>query len=262
MAPELTEKPESVSSDIYALGIVLYQALTGQLPFQGTTPISICWKHLHEPPAPPSQLNPGIPYAVEQVILRALEKDPHRRFQSAREMAQAYQRALTFGELPADDGLDVVLEDLAPAHVEVKKQSATRQPLTHFMVGEPVWQGRLRKVPLRLIACIAVLLMFVAPLTLGIILGKDGDGVATQIAADASVNLGAAPLRPMRPLQPAPTPTAVPAQTATPTSYNVTQSTHGQPSKPTQPPEPTQPPKHHAKGHGHRHGPKHGHPNH
>src|SRR5579883_165289 len=71
MAPELTEKPESASSDIYALGIVLYQALTGQLPFRGSTPLSICWKHLHLPPAPPSQLNPAIPYAVEQVILRA-----------------------------------------------------------------------------------------------------------------------------------------------------------------------------------------------
>src|SRR5437588_11933091 len=78
IAPELTEGPGSASSDIYALGIVLYQMLTGKVPFKAKTPIAVCWKHLLEQPTRPSLLNPAIPQPVEQVILCALEKEPHR----------------------------------------------------------------------------------------------------------------------------------------------------------------------------------------
>jgi serine/threonine protein kinase len=74
MAPELAEEPATTSSDIYALGIVLYQMLTGKTPFQGSNPLSIYWKHIRELPIPPSLLNPAISYAVERVVLRALEK--------------------------------------------------------------------------------------------------------------------------------------------------------------------------------------------
>ncbi|HZU67760.1 MAG TPA: serine/threonine-protein kinase [Ktedonobacteraceae bacterium] len=261
MAPELTEKPESASSDIYALGIVLYQALTGQLPFRGSTPLSICWKHLHLPPAPPSQLNPAIPYAVEQVILRALEKDPRRRFQTAREMARAYQRALTLGEVPTDDGLDAVAENLAPVHVEVRKTSEIYPPVAFKM---PEGLERLRrasrehrpgKVRMGCIACMAVLMLLVTPLTLGIMLGRNG--ITAPIVAGASDGFGAAALQPVRPFSPtaSPTPTPAPVKTSTPTA-------HGPTGAPGQPPEP--PEQHHPKGpgHGHGHGHKHGHADH
>src|SRR5438105_3175864 len=76
MAPELTEEPATTSSDIYAVGILLYQMLTGRVPFKGGTPLSIYWKHIKEQPIPPSLLNPAISYPVEQVILHALEKNP------------------------------------------------------------------------------------------------------------------------------------------------------------------------------------------
>ncbi|HEY7419463.1 MAG TPA: protein kinase, partial [Ktedonobacteraceae bacterium] len=94
MAPELVEHPATPASDTYALGILVYQMLTGQVPFKGTTPVSIVWKHLKEQPESPSKLNPAIPYEVEQVILGALEKNPQRRFQKPRDFQQAYQRAL------------------------------------------------------------------------------------------------------------------------------------------------------------------------
>src|SRR2546421_6278262 len=93
MAPELIEEPASISSDIYSLGILLYHMLTGHVPFKASNPIATCRKHLLEQPVRPSLLNPAIPYAVEQVILQTLEKDPQRRFPSVQAMAQAFEQA-------------------------------------------------------------------------------------------------------------------------------------------------------------------------
>ncbi len=96
MAPELAKGPATTSSDLYALGIVLYQMVTGQLPFSGETPIACYLKQIQELPTPPSYINPAVPHAVERVILRILDKTPQRRYQTANELAQAYITALTF----------------------------------------------------------------------------------------------------------------------------------------------------------------------
>lgn len=73
-------------SDLYSLGIVLYQMLTGKLPFFGESPISVALKHLQEEFEEPRKVNPHIPQSVENVILRAMRKNPNERYQSAREM--------------------------------------------------------------------------------------------------------------------------------------------------------------------------------
>ena len=95
MAPDLADGPATTSSDVYALGVMLYQMVTGRVPFSGETPVSVFMKHLREQPMPPSLYNPKIPRSVDQVILHALEKDPRRRFQSPRELAEAFHRAVT-----------------------------------------------------------------------------------------------------------------------------------------------------------------------
>ncbi len=115
MAPELVEQPANTSSDIYALGILLYEMLTGRTPFKGSTPIATCWKQLREQPTSPSILNPAIPRPVERVILHALEKDPRWRFPSAHALLQSYKRSLRAAEQPetilvslaASDQLDI-----------------------------------------------------------------------------------------------------------------------------------------------------------
>jgi beta-lactam-binding protein with PASTA domain/predicted Ser/Thr protein kinase len=73
-------------SDLYSLGIVLYELLTGKTPFEGDTPVEIAMKHLSTAPKPPSKLRPDIPPELDMVVLRALAKNPDDRYQSADEM--------------------------------------------------------------------------------------------------------------------------------------------------------------------------------
>jgi serine/threonine protein kinase len=94
MAPELADGHASISSDLYALAILLYQMVTGQLPFTGDTALAVYMRQLHETPPPPSRLNPAITPAVDRVILSALDKDPRRRFQTPDDLAQAYLQAV------------------------------------------------------------------------------------------------------------------------------------------------------------------------
>ena len=93
MSPELCYGHASVSSDIYALGILLYQMLTGQVPFEGTDSECVCVRQIEEQPARPALLNPAISRTVEQVILSALEKEISQRFATIADFAQAYQQA-------------------------------------------------------------------------------------------------------------------------------------------------------------------------
>jgi eukaryotic-like serine/threonine-protein kinase len=84
--------PVDQRSDIYSVGIVLYELLTGQLPFTGETPLEIAMKHLSEIPKAPSELRPEIPTDLDMIVLRALAKDPADRFESAEEMERELAR--------------------------------------------------------------------------------------------------------------------------------------------------------------------------
>jgi eukaryotic-like serine/threonine-protein kinase len=84
--------PVTASSDLYSVGIVLYEMLTGKVPFGGDSAIEIAMKHLNELPKPPSKIRPEIPAELDQVVLRALAKAPEDRYQTAEEFAEDLHR--------------------------------------------------------------------------------------------------------------------------------------------------------------------------
>jgi predicted Ser/Thr protein kinase len=79
------------AADVYALGIVMYEMLTGRTPFDGDTPVAVAMQHIQDAPVPPSQLNPNIPPALEEIILCCLEKIPEMRYRDGNTLARALE---------------------------------------------------------------------------------------------------------------------------------------------------------------------------
>lgn len=106
-------------SDIYALGIVLFELITGREPYQAETPMSVLLKHLNEPIPPLEQFREGVPKSVQAVIEKATAKNPDERYSSATEMAQAFTEALKYSDTTApqaavEDHERTITENLTP----------------------------------------------------------------------------------------------------------------------------------------------------
>ncbi len=100
-------------SDIYSLGVVLFEMLTGKVPFEAETPMAVIFKHIQDPPPPLSIVRPDLPYTLESVLLKALAKDPADRFASMTAFRLAWKSALAEA---ASLGLE--MEPRAPARIQ------------------------------------------------------------------------------------------------------------------------------------------------
>jgi serine/threonine-protein kinase len=99
--------PPSTASDVYSLGVILFEIITGQVPFQGTTAEELSRAHREALPPTPRRLNPDIPVSLEQTILRALAKQPESRFRDANDFGLALaviQDMIEYAEPAPDEG--------------------------------------------------------------------------------------------------------------------------------------------------------------
>ena len=94
LSPEQAQGLEvTAASDLYSIGVILYEALTGRVPFEADSAVAVALKQVSEVPRPPSELNPAVPKALDAVVLKAMAKDPANRFQSADEFDAALTEA-------------------------------------------------------------------------------------------------------------------------------------------------------------------------
>jgi eukaryotic-like serine/threonine-protein kinase len=102
LAPEQAKgQPVDERSDLYSVGIVLYEMLTGSVPFKGDTAVTVALKHVNEMAVEPAQMVPGLPYSLNQIILKAIAKDPAERYQTAEQFARDLRSAQVGGPVAA-----------------------------------------------------------------------------------------------------------------------------------------------------------------
>lgn len=118
VSPEQTQGKElGPTTDIYSLGIVMYEAATGQVPFQGDDAISVALKQVNEQPKPPSQLNPAVDPSLESIILKCMQKNPAARFQTADELYHVLRDYLA-GRMQAVNSATAMLAAQATNKIE------------------------------------------------------------------------------------------------------------------------------------------------
>ncbi|HEX4715667.1 MAG TPA: serine/threonine-protein kinase, partial [Ktedonobacteraceae bacterium] len=116
MAPEQIQGRAIPQSDIYSVGVVLYELLTGSCPFSAEKAMDILVQHLTQPPRPLRELNPDIPPQLEVAVMHALEKNPQRRYQSASDFLQALRTSQKQAPMASDQMISISTQD-SPAQV-------------------------------------------------------------------------------------------------------------------------------------------------
>src|SRR5919201_342471 len=131
--------PVDPRSDLYSLGVVLYEMLTGKVPFTGDTPVEIAMKHLSQVPKPPSEWREQVPHDLDAVVMRALAKDPEQRYGSAEEMDADLARVAR-GVSVARETEDAMTQVLAGAGIS-SAQTMVQRPRAVAPPAPPVYRA-------------------------------------------------------------------------------------------------------------------------
>lgn len=142
-------------TDIYSLGIVLYEMVTGRVPYDAESPVSVALKHIQEPVVPPKQLNDAIPEGLNKLILKAIEKEPIRRYQNARDILSDLQK------LKNNSSYNIVTNNFNGDETRIMDAVKIDEPDLEYK--KPISKNKKRAI---LISVAAVLIV-----TLGIVLG-------------------------------------------------------------------------------------------
>jgi serine/threonine protein kinase len=197
-------------TDIYALGIILYEMLTGIVPHRAETPIATVMKRINEPLPLPRTLNPNISEAVERVLLKALAVEPADRFESTGELASALKAA--FGP-----NSDQVLTEVSPTIVSPQKTASSPAEPTRFSPSSSVPQSGKSGLPLNVLGFGAIgLLIFLVLIGIGVLIFLQLRSPSSSDLAQETP-LAEAPTQAVAVVTDPPAPTVLPAEASTPT---------------------------------------------